>query len=80
MTDASDQGAARADNPRDSADILDSVWDNVEEVVAGSLLFKSLNEEGRRELVGRGVVMVFPAGYVVPVSYTHLTLPTICSV
>lgn len=65
MTDASDQGAPRADNPRDSADILDSVWDNVEEVVAGSLLFKSLNEEGRRELVGRGVVMVFPAGYVV---------------
>ncbi len=57
--------APHAHSPRDSADILDSLWNNVEEVVSGSLLFRSLDEVGRRELVSRGVVMVFPGNYVV---------------
>lgn len=57
--------ASHAQSPRDSADILDSLWNNVEEVVSGSLLFRSLDEVGRRELVGRGVVMLFPANYVI---------------
>jgi CRP-like cAMP-binding protein len=57
--------ASVAVRPRDSADILDSLWNNVDAVVSGSLLFRSLDETGRRELVGRGVVMVFPANYVV---------------
>lgn len=56
---------SQAQSPRDSADILDSLWNNVDEVVSGSLLFRSLDEVGRRELVGRGVVMLFPANYVI---------------
>lgn len=66
-------GVEHASNPRDSADILDSLWHNVEEVVTGSLLFRSLDEAGRRELVGRGVVMLFPGNYVVLREGEHST-------
>jgi CRP/FNR family transcriptional regulator, cyclic AMP receptor protein len=40
-------------------DLLTSLWNGAEDVIAHSLLFRSLDEQGRRELVHRGVLMVF---------------------
>lgn len=49
-------------SPRLSAEILESLWNGVEATIEGSFLFRSLDEAARRELVERGVVMVFSAG------------------
>lgn len=57
-------GAETATRPLgvEDGDILAGLWDGVDSVVSGSFLFRSLDEDARRELVERGVVMVFPAG------------------
>lgn len=65
----SDEPARPADGvvppARQSSETLDNLWHGVEAVVKGSFLFRSLDEPSRRELVDRGVVMLFPAGRVV---------------
>ncbi len=50
---------------RQSSEALDNLWHGVEAVVKGSFLFRSLDDASRRELVDRGVVMLFPAGRVI---------------
>ncbi|MBL8605465.1 MAG: cyclic nucleotide-binding domain-containing protein [Myxococcales bacterium] len=58
----SDSPTVRAGSFRDSSETLNNLWNGVAEVVTGSFLFRSLDEGARRELVERGVVMVFAAG------------------
>lgn len=50
---------------RQSSETLDNLWHGVEEVVGRSLLFRSVDADVRREIVDRGVLMLFHAGGVV---------------
>ncbi|MBI5514528.1 MAG: cyclic nucleotide-binding domain-containing protein [Deltaproteobacteria bacterium] len=52
-------------SPRTRALTLDNLWHGVQDVVAGSHLFRSLSPEARKELVERANVQVFPAGRVI---------------
>ena len=61
MTDHLTTGEGAVTTP----DTLDSLREGVEAVVTGSFLFRSLEEDARRDLADRGVVMVFPSAKVV---------------
>jgi CRP-like cAMP-binding protein len=42
-----------------------SGWQDIEQLIAGSHLFRSLDDEGRQRLVERGRLIVFPSGTVI---------------
>jgi CRP-like cAMP-binding protein len=50
---------------RSRTNTLDRLWNDVAKLIEGSHLFRSLDDAGRRELLLRGQLMVFPAGKVI---------------
>ena len=44
---------------------LERMWEDVEQLIAGSHLFRSLDEDGRTELLERGRIVFYPAGAVI---------------
>jgi CRP-like cAMP-binding protein len=45
--------------------VMERLWLDAEQLIAGSHLFRSLDDEGRRDLLGRGRLVVFPSGSVI---------------
>ncbi len=64
-TTGSPRGGPDREAQRAQAATLPSLWEGVDAVVRGSHLFRSLDEQARRELVDRGHVMLFPSGQVI---------------
>jgi len=64
MEERSSKGpdADGGENPRQSSEVLENLWNGVEATIEGSFLFRSLEDDARHDLVDRGVLMVFPAG------------------
>lgn len=50
---------------RQRIDTLDRMWKEIEKLIEGSHLFRSLDEAGRRELLQRGHLRFFAAGSVI---------------
>ncbi len=63
----SDQDSKPADAPgtRERRSTLDRLWGEVQKLIEGSHLFRSLDEDGRQALLQRGSLMIIPAGTVV---------------
>jgi CRP-like cAMP-binding protein len=60
-------GGSRPEAPgtRQRQSTLDRLWRQVEQLIEGSHLFRSLDDAGRRELLHRGRLVFFPAGSVI---------------
>lgn len=51
--------------PCDRQHAIEQLWKQVEQLIEGSYLFRSLDEAGRKELLHRGRLVFFPAGSVI---------------
>jgi CRP-like cAMP-binding protein len=61
----SDEKPVETSVTRDRSQTLERLWADVEKLIEGSHLFRSLDDAGRKALLERGRIMIVPAGTVI---------------
>jgi CRP-like cAMP-binding protein len=65
MSDSDQKTGEAPPVPRNRSQTLDGLWADVQQLIAGSHLFRSLDDAGRKALLERGRIMLVPAGTVI---------------
>ncbi len=65
MSDQDQKPPSEPPIQRQRSEALDRLWADVEKLIAGSHLFRSLDDAGREAFLRRGQLMLFPAGTVI---------------